>query len=360
MSTSRLTIGLAFAGLTLLLGACSDGSDGRTAPDTLAQGARAAGIEFGAAIDWDLNEPRQRILAREFTSATVENSLKWQSLAPTPESYDFTRADAAVAIAENNGLRIRGHTLFWSRLNGLPTWLEAELSATADPGRMLEALMQAHAKTVVGRYAGRIAQWDVINEPLALLSGEFEPDNPFFEVLGEAYIDIGLRAAHAADPNAALFLNETSVEFLPAKFEGLIALAERLLERGVPLHGLGLQAHFIFVPPDRDQLEAQLQRASALGLTVELTELDIALPLFANAPDPLAAQAQAYADVVAACLAVPACTGITTWGIDDGRTWLDSFELSAANAPNRPLLFAADGAPKPAYTSVLLALGPAR
>ncbi|MCB1845134.1 MAG: endo-1,4-beta-xylanase [Halioglobus sp.] len=360
MTASRLTLGLVFTGLALLMGACSDGSDRRAAPDTLAQGALAAGIEFGAAIDWDLSEPRRRILAREFTSATVENSLKWQSLAPTPGNYDFTRADAAVAIAEDNGLRIRGHTLFWSRLNGLPTWLEAELAASENPVRLLEALMQAHAAIVVGRYAGRIAQWDVINEPLALLSGEFEPDNPFFNVLGEAYIDIGLRAAHAADPNATLFVNETSVEFLPAKFDSLIALAERLLARGVPLHGIGLQAHFIFLPPDREQLEAQLARVAALGLQVELTELDIALPLFANTPDPLAAQAQAYADVVAACLAVPACTGITTWGIDDDNSWLDSFELSAANAPNRPLLFAADGVPKPAYQSVLLTLRSAR
>jgi endo-1,4-beta-xylanase len=91
-----------------------------------------------------------------------------------------------------------------------------------------------------------------------------------------------------------------------------------------------------------------------LGLKAEITELDIPLPLFNGTPDPLAAQAQAYADVFNACLAVALCTGITVWGIDDAHTWLDSF--LAITAPNRPLLFDEMLRAKPAYDSVVKTL----
>lgn len=296
---------------------------------------------------------QETVAAREFTSITPENGMKWGSLAATPDSYDFDGADQLVDFARANGQRIRGHTLFWHRLNGLPSWVDDELDKANDPAARLQELMIAHTATVVGRYAGRIAQWDVINEPLAIAGGEFDPENIFYQLLGEEYLDTALLHAHAADPSAELFINETFIEFQPEKFDALIALAERLLDRGVPLHGLGLQGHFFLLPPDEATLRDQLQRIAALGLKAEITELDIPLPLFSATPDPLAAQAQAYADVFNACLAVPLCSGITVWGLDDGHTWLDSFSLTAGNAPNRPLLFDEALEAKPAYSSVV-------
>ena len=50
------------------------------APGSLAAAAKTAGIHAGAAIDYDLNTARFEIAAREFTSATLENSLKWQNI----------------------------------------------------------------------------------------------------------------------------------------------------------------------------------------------------------------------------------------------------------------------------------------
>jgi len=325
------------------------------APGSLADAARGAGIEVGAAIDYDLNAARREIAGREFTSATVENSLKWQPLSPTPGSYDFSNADAAVDWAEQNGFRVRGHTLFWDRLNGAPSWLAAEVGAAPDPAAYLTALMQTHADTVVGRYSGRIAQWDVVNEPLATLGGDLDPENLFFQTLGEQYLDIAFHAARTADPQADLFLNETLAEALPAKFDGLILLVEGMLARGVPIDGVGLQGHF-FLPPNPVTLQSQLEQIASLGLLVELTEVDIPISLFASKSDPLAAQAHAYRDVFTVCLRIPACTGVTTWGIDDGDTWLDTFPLTQADAPNRPLLFDEFGQPKPAYDAAVSAL----
>jgi endo-1,4-beta-xylanase len=319
------------------------------APQTLSQAAADAGIDVGVAIEHNATPDRVSLVQQEFTSITPENAMKWHSLAPAPGVHDFSAADTTVAVADAANLRIRGHTLIWHRLNGQPSWLAGELAASSDPAETLRNLMEEHITAVVGRYAGRISQWDVVNEPLALVGGGFDPNNIFFETLGEEYLDIAFHSAHLADPSASLFLNETFTEFVPAKFDALVALASSLLARGVPLHGIGLQAHFFLQAPDGVLLQQQLARITALGLSVELTELDIPLQLFANQSDPLQAQAIAYGKVFAACLAVPGCTGITVWGVDDADTWLDNFVLTAPNAPNRPLLF--DGAlnPKPAY-----------
>ena len=194
------------------------------------------------------------------------------------------------------------------------------------------------------------------NEPLETTGPNLDPANLFYQVLGEQYLDVAFAAAHAADPAAKLFLNETFAELQNAKFSGLVSLVESMVARGVPIDGVGLQGHFFLSTGSLELLRSRLQRITDLGLTVEFTEVDIPMPLFASRPDPAAAQGEAYADVFAACAAVPGCTGVTVWGIDDADTWLDSFSLTAANAPNEPLLFDASLQRKPAYHAAAAAL----
>lgn len=340
--------------LLLMLVACSESNSNnndRSETAGLAQASRQAELAVGVAVGAGASAEQLAVVSREFISITAENEMKWGSLAPTSDSFSFSNADQLVDFAFANGQRVRGHTLFWHRSNGLPPWLTEELDKAIDPAARLQELMVTHTETVVGRYAGKLAQWDVINEPLEALGGDFDPQNIFYQLLGEEYLDIALLQAHAADPSAELFINETFAEFQPEKFDALIALAQRLLDRGVPLHGLGLQGHFFVRAPDEAVLRDQLQRIAELGLKAEITELDIPLPLFNTADDPLAAQAQAYADVFNACLSVALCSGITVWGIDDAHTWLDSF--LAFFAPNRPLLFDETLQAKPAYDSVV-------
>jgi len=128
-----------------------------------------------------------------------------------------------------------------------------------------------------------------------------------------------------------------------------------LVADGVPVHGVGLQTHLATAPFDRAVFQDSIQRIADLGLLVEITELDVPLsPIFADARD-LQSQARIYREVVEACLAVGNCTGITTWGVHDGSTWLDLQPPFNTFAPNLPLLFDAAYQPKPAYHAVLAA-----
>ena len=323
---------------------------------SLRAAAAAAGLYIGAAGNsFEIGTPAGDLLAREFNSVTPENEMKWSQLSPAPFVYDFTRSDQVVAFAEAHAMRVRGHTFVWGRPNGPTSWLDADLAAAPDPAARLQALMLDQIATVGGRYAGRIHTWDVVNEPLAFASGALDTTSPYQRLLGETFLADAFRAARAADPGARLYLNETNTERLAGKFASLLALAEGLLAQDVPIDGIGLQGHFL-AAPRQDDLLAQLRAIEALGLEAEITELDLPLLLFSTAADPLAAQAQAYADVFAACLAVSACKGITTWGISDAYSWLDRQPLFEFFAPNQPLLFDTEGLPKPAYDAVLATL----
>ena len=331
---------------------------------TLAETTRQAGVFVGAAIGSPELPAVQATIPRDFNSITAENAMKWGSLAPTVGNYDFADADAIADFAASAGVRLRGHTLLWR--DQLPADLEDTVEAAADPAAKLRELIDEHFSTVVPRYRDVVSVWDVVNEPLQQFTGDLDL-NIFGRTLGEAYIDEAFHRVHELDPEAQLVLNEFFFFYglgtpFEGKARGFLNLVKRLLDRGVPVHGVGVQAHFfgllpgLFPLPTRAEFEGFLRALADLGVAVELTELDVSINYFQGDPDPFARQAEFYGEVVAACMAVPNCTAVTTWGIDDSRTWLDRWELSAPLAPHEPLLFDASLEPKPAYFAVRDAL----
>jgi len=310
---------------------------------TLREAADQVGVYYGAAISpgpLDADPGYGAALVRETNSITIENHLKWNLVHPAPGVYDFAVADRLIDFAEANGMRVRGHTLLWDQnlLDSTPAYVTDMTDPVA-----LRALVTEHIQTVVGRYRGRIETWDVVNEPLRTL-GSVPYENVFHRLLGPGYIAEALALAHAADPDAALMVNETLVEWPGPKFEALLALATDLLERGAPLHGVGLQGHF-FAGAIPELLQINIEALAALGLRVELTEVDIVLHGSDDLASKLERQGREYRGVAAACMAVPACVGLTTWGITDAQTWIDSF-LGPGLAP---LPLDESYARKPAY-----------
>lgn len=334
----------------LALGACSDSSDDAGAQDaTLREAAQARDFYIGTAFVEGSQDPQfADTAARHFNSLTVP--LYASSTHPAPGEYDFAASDQAVALAEAAGMRMRGHPLIWGRLT-LPDYVADETDPAA-----LEAWMREHITTLLTRYRGKFAQVDVVNEPLNLVVFPGQDTAPladyvFSRLLGKAYIKIAFEAARAADPDAQLFINEIFAEEPGAKADALYQLVEELLSEGTPIDGVGIQGHMRLVPglpgflPSREGLQATLERFAALGLVVELTEVDVTQRDGDTVP-----QADIYRDTLSACLDVPRCTGMTVWGISDAYTWVEGI----IGVPNpRPLLFDESFQPKPAYDAVL-------
>lgn len=298
-------------------------------------------VGLGTALQWDLvrSEPRYReTFLREFTSLTPENEFKWLFVQPQRGRFDFEKTDAMVDFARANGKTVRGHTLVWSQQ--LPSWVSGGRWTRAQ----LLAVMERHISTVVGRYKGRVAEWDVINEPLAA-DGSLAR-NVWLDVIGPDYLEHALRFAHAADPGAKLFVNEIAAELVSTKSEGLVRLAADLVARGAPLHGIGLQNHANLAGyPSRERLATLMRRFAALGLEVQITEMDVGTVLGSgNRLQRLDRQAEIYRQAAAACNEVPACTRLTTWGFTDRHSWIGERE--------RALPFDAEYLPKPAFVAL--------
>ena len=312
---------------------------------TLRDLATPVGLLVGATAEPDqvAPGPYAATLAREFNAVTPENALKWYTVQPAPGDWQFAAADAVVSFARAHALEVRGHTLVWAQDRYTPAWVQA----FEDPDA-LRALVDEQIRTVMTRYRDHIHRWDVVNEPLAAL-GTGPSDSVFWRVLGSDWVAEAFRTAHAVDPTAELWLNEYGTDWVPQKHGALVDLVTDLLASGTPVHGIGLQVHRLGVGgPDQATFEAQLRDFTALGLDVAVTELDV--PTNPTDPNAFADQANAYERIVAACLAVDRCREITTWGVTDRSTWLDS--LGIFPTPTRPLLFDDEFRAKPAYDAV--------
>lgn len=309
----------------------------------------AAGLRIGWAVSpADLrHDAGYRRLAAEAHVIVAENAMKWQALQPQPGAWNFGPADDVVRFALTNGQALRGHTLIWH--GGLPAWLREPAEEWTDEA--LRAVMAEHIATTVGRWRGHVEAWDVVNEAVAGFFSDPLRDTLWRRTLGEGYIAEAFRLAHAADPNARLFYNDFRIEAPNRKADRVLALLRRLLAEGVPIHGVGLQAHMHFELPDEDTLVRNLERFAALGLEVHLTEVDVAIPGEVTVRQRVR-QAIAMRRLTRACLRVPACTTVVFWGIDDGRSWVPRFFADW----HAPLLYDQDLKRKLAWYAVADAL----
>ena len=284
----------------------------------------------------------RNLASTEFNQVTAENVMKWETTEPNDNQYTFTAADGIMAFAAANNQTVHGHTLVWH--SQTPGWVQGL------PAAQMRTAMLDHIATVAGRYANNAAltSWDVVNEAF---NDDGSRRQSFWQnTLGNGYIAEAFTAARAADPNAVLCINDFSIEAINPKSTAIFNLVSQLRQQGVPVGCVGMQAHLI-VNQVPSTFQQNIQRFVDLGVQVRITELDIRIPLPADATE-LSQQASNYTTVVNACLAVTGCAGITLWGIDDGHSWLPN----SCCPEGAPLLWNASYQQKPAYTAAHNAL----
>jgi endo-1,4-beta-xylanase len=300
-------------------------------------------IPIGAAASWrhvQVDQSYRHALMANFDVVTPENDMKFDALEPAPGVYSFDRADEIVALAEQGRMAVHGHALVFDRQ--LPSWV-VERKKWA-PGEVRE-LLRSYIHTVVGRYRGRVKSWDVVNEPMAP-NGSLAPTF-FHRQLGAEYVELALRFAREADPEAKLYINEVAAEELRELSDGLFKLVSRLKAAGAPLDGVGFQFHANIGPgaPREHLVRPNLERFAALGLEIAVSEMDVRTTTAAGTLEQrLAQQADVYGGVAAICAAQPACVRFTSWGVTDKWSWLGEQE--------RGLLFDWAGRAKPSWPMI--------
>jgi endo-1,4-beta-xylanase len=311
------------------------------------------------------------IVKTQFDTISPENVLKWESVHPQPDRYDFDGPDRYVAFGEKYKMFIIGHTLIWH--NQTPKWVFEDGEGRPVSRDVLLKRMHDHIFTVVGRYKGRIKGWDVVNE--ALNDDGTLRQSPWMKIIGEDYIAKAFQYAHEADPKAELYYNDYSLEN-DAKRKGAIELIKKLQAQGIPVKAVGMQGHLKMDWPTVEQEDAAISDLEKLGIKVNITELDIDVlppasqyrgadisvnfelqskldPYKNGLPDTVQQQlAKRYADLFRVYLKHNSSIDrVTFWCVTDGDSWLNGWPVPGRTS--YPLLFGRDGKPKPSFQSVI-------
>lgn len=102
------------------------------------------------------------------------------------------------------------------------------------------------------------------------------------------------------------------------KSDTVYAMVKSMVERKIPIDGVGLQMHIKTKvahrpPPDEAKVSANIARLGKLGLKVHITEMDVECPDPCG-PAELQQEAEIYAAMLRACLANPGvCTSFESW-----------------------------------------------
>lgn len=315
-----------------------------------------ADFKIGAAVNPYTIRSQEKLLARHFNSITAENEMKFVSLQPEEGRFTFETADALLEFAEKHGMGMRGHTLVWH--NQTTDWLFQDKQGRPASKELLLDRTRTHIETVVGRYKGRIYAWDVANEVIADGGEQALRSSKWLDIAGPDFIAKAFQFAHDADPDALLFYNDYN-ESNPLKRDRIYNLVKSLLEQDVPVHGIGLQAHWNLYDPSLDDIRAAIEKYASLGLELHLTELDVSVFAFDDrrtdvtepSAEMLERQAELYGRIFGLLKEYREVIGaVTFWGAADDYTWLDGFPVRGRK--NWPFLFDAQHRPKSSYDAV--------
>ena len=318
-------------------------------------------LPIGAAInspDLDASKMHHGLL-RHFNVFVYENEMKPEAMQPVEGRFVFDKADALASYAQNQNVKLRGHTLVWH--NQYPKWFFQD---STDPSKqtsreILLSRIENHIKTIVSRYKGKIDSWDVVNEVIDD-NGNLR-DSQYLKIIGsDEYIRKAFQWAREADPRAKLFINDYNIEYKGPKQDALYNLVKTMKDEGVPIDGVGLQAHISVGFPTVNDIRNAIRRFASLGVKVQITELDMSI--YGSSSDPkkeadreiLLEQAAKYRELFT-MFQEEATAGnldmVVLWGLSDDRTWLNNFPV--AGRTDYPLLFGKDLRAKPAYWAIM-------
>lgn len=320
----------------------------RTYAEQLGKNIGVAAASYRYDLGKDTGETA--LVGGQFNIVVGENEMKFDATEPSQGVFNYGGSDAVMWVADRYKQEVRGHTLAW--YSQVPAWVSSDGKKNNNgfTKRQLLDILKNHIENVVGKYKGRIREWDVCNEVLDDDQSIVRTNADAYKLrpsiwatyIGEEFIDSAFVWAHKADPQAKLYINDYGVEFMGStKAQAYYNLVKRLQADNIPIDGCGLQCHLTTGELDTLRLEKNIQRYAELNLNCIITELDIAL---ANpyAADALDIQAKEYGAITRVFLRNKNCPSMLVWGISDNHSWRQ----------NQPLLYGSDLQPKPAYYNV--------
>ena len=367
--------GLAAMGAAAVMAAGEAGA--ATGPESLDALAKAKGFAGfgscagGGAEDFasSFNDAGVRAIhQRECGILVCENETNWVALRPNPKEYSFYLADRLVDFAQANAMLMRGHTLRWQKTQYFPKWL-VNYDFGPRPATEAERLLREHITTVCSHFGARIFTYDVVNETVDEVTGEFR-DTVFTKYLGPDLVDICFDAAHKAAPHAKLVYNDY-MGWGPNSArhrDGVLKLLSRFKANKAPVHLLGVQSHIgpgtnvesqgsnTFNTSDQAAWKQFLDQVVAMDLRLALTEFDVSER---GTPSGIAERDRFMADLARRYLdfmfAYRQTDYLMAWGMLDHYSWLQNFGKRPDGMLKRPSLYDDNYQPKPLRQAIAAA-----
>lgn len=368
---SRIALGC--AALLSLIGC--NGIAAKNTPPSLADlyaDSFRVGVALNARQIMGEDASDRHVIDTHFNSYTAENEMKWQRIQPEEGKFHFKYADALVELGERNNATIIGHTLLWH--NQTPDWVFEDPDGQPASRELVLSRLRTHIETVVSRYKGRVHGWDVVNE--AFNEDGSWRETKWRDALGDDYIAETFRIVHGVDPEAHLYYNDYNL-YKPEKRDATVALVKSLLERGIPVHGVGIQGHYGLGHPPLNLLEDAIIAFGDLGVEVMITELDVSVlpfpesdvwgadlsinfelsaelnPYVDGLPDDVRLEQDAhFADLFAVFLRHREVMGrVTFWNLNDGTSWKNNWPMRGRT--DYPVIFDRQNQPKSAFHALV-------
>ncbi|MCK0470483.1 endo-1,4-beta-xylanase [Halalkalibacter sp. APA_J-10(15)] len=335
-------------------------------------------FDIGAAIERDQMFGRHgEMLQKHYNMLVAENVMKPEAIQPNEGEFSWSRADAMLDFAEENGMKTRFHTLVWHSQS--PSWMFNDADGNpmvvggevADPDNLEENKqllldrIEDHIVAVVDRYHDRIDSWDVVNEVIVAHESDGYRRSEYYLITGSDFIrhafEITARELEKHNASGKLYYNDYSTHS-PQKRDLIydMILDLNLVEDGL-IDGVGHQTHINIEYPPMSEITDSIEKFAELGLDNEITELDVSIYTndnqnydgFDNIPaEVLETQAERYKELFNEFRRLKDhISSVVFWGIGDDHTWLHDFPVSGRT--NAPFVFDHNLQAKPAYWAII-------
>lgn len=320
-------------------------------------------FSIGAAVEpGQLTKPEGKLLKKHYNVIVAENVMKPGSLQPLEGVFTWRGADAIIRFAEMNEMKVRFHTLVWHQQTKDWFFLDEDgndMTLEKDPVKreankeLILKRLEKHITRVVERYKDQIEYWDVVNEVIDPAGPGGLRDSKWYQITGKDYIETAFRTVRkVAGPDAKLYINDYSTQ-QPARRDALYRLVKELLDKGVPIDGVGHQMHLNIEEPSIELIRESIKLFGELGLDNQITELDVSIytdntESYPKVPQELLVrQGYRYKELFDEFRALKDyISNVTFWGIADNHSWLHNRPIPRQDAP---FAFDEEFQAKPAY-----------
>lgn len=277
---------------------------------------------------WEGTEPEQDMLRYDSNSKN--------------DFYRRPPVDSVVNYCLENGLKLKGHPLFWHEF--IPKWLPENWDE-------LFPLIEKRFKEISERYKDKIEVFDCLNEPSRLWDLYYETKNNDWKCVfpPDDYIEQIFALGKKYFGDNELILNEATgaaICEVRGKFGAYYQLLERVLKEGLKIDRIGIQCHtddsdLYKNLYDSERFYGLLDLYAKFGKPLVLSEIGLSC-------EDEEIQAKATERIYKICFSHEAMSGVFWWNLDDNSI-LTQKERNAVgeNLPHGGLV--RNGVPKAAY-----------